>query len=86
MQSLSALRRAVIVGTRIDVLDHWNPSLKPLRPRIVEKTQGNGYWFRHDGKRFWAEWPKASEITFNEDGSYTVRYGDKGTATFRVSG
>lgn len=83
VKSVAALRRSIVAGTRIQILAHWNPAIKEMQ-RTVEKTQGNGYWFRHDGKRFWADWPKASEIAIHDDGSYTVRYGEKGTATFKV--
>jgi hypothetical protein len=41
--------------------------------RTVEKVQGNGYYFTLAGheKRYWSDWPKASQITWHDDGSWT---------------
>lgn len=84
ISNLSMLKRAVQVGTRIEVLQHWQPQLAGMT-RTANKVQGNGYWFERDGKRYWAPWPTAKEITFNADGSYTIQYGERGNATFRLA-
>lgn len=92
LRSVAALKRAIKVGTRIECLNHWmdqaRPDLPPLSGdvRDVTKIQGNSYECHtraREGK-FWAYYPKAAEVIFRDDGTWTQTYGTKGTATFRI--
>lgn len=73
--SLASLKRAIQQGATIRVLDHWQPNLIGTTRKAV-KVQTNGYWFYgpdHSGKsvRMWAEYPKAAELRFNQEGTVT---------------
>jgi hypothetical protein len=90
--TLKAFKAAVQPGVRITVLEHWIPA-NVGAVRTVTKVQGNGYWYTLPGrdKRFWGDFTKASEMTF--DGTTCrVRVGDERNSqpgrhwTLRVEG
>jgi len=64
--TLKAFKAAVREGMTILVADHWMER-KRNTVRAVTKVQGNGYFFTLPGerKRFWASFPKASELQFD---------------------
>jgi hypothetical protein len=70
--TLKAYKEAAKVGTRMRVLEHWVPRYHGSE-RIVTKVQNNGYWFdvvdpatgQIMDTRHWAEFPKASQMTFD---------------------
>lgn len=72
VSSLRELKDAIKVGTRIEAIEHWRPEVLG-GIRTVTKTQTNGYWFLLPGaeRRSWADYPKRSELAFNDDGSIT---------------
>jgi hypothetical protein len=78
MKTLAALKRALVPGTRLKVVDHSRPELVGTE-RTVSQTQTNGYWFTQPGdvppKRWWAEFPKAGDTMFHSDGSFTFILG-----------
>lgn len=92
MKSFSELKRTVKPGSRIKVVKHWlDEARKDLPPmagtvRVVTKAQGNGYYYTDpNGKRVWGDYPKtAKDIRFNEDGTFAIRFGDKGEVVLRL--
>ena len=76
--TLKAYSEAIKLGTRLRVLEHWNPNLVG-KTRTVCKVQTNGYFFRNDDEtqRMWAPKPRASELKF--DGTHIdVQMSDPG--------
>jgi hypothetical protein len=64
--TLKAFKAAIREGMEIVVADHWIERHRNT-VRTVTKVQGNGYFFTQPGepKRFWGEYPKASELEFD---------------------
>ena len=67
-----------VVGAKFEVIDHWVADMVGSTREVV-KVQGNGYWF-HDNvvrtsnqSRVWSDWPKRNELTFNDNGTFTLR-------------
>ena len=81
MKNLAEAKRAVTVGTNVMITDHWFPRHNGLR--TVLYTQSNAIYLTlpvdhpdHDTSaddRTWMDWPKASELTFNADGSISFK-------------
>lgn len=79
--TLKNFKEAFKVGAKLRAESHWIQRNSGV-VRTVTKQQGNGYFFIQDGffkadgvtpERFWSPYPSKSELTFNEDGSFTVR-------------
>ena len=75
LKSLAALKRAIIVGSRLRVIDHWNPELRGTR-RVITKIQTNGAYFEVPGiekwKNGWMPYPSAKAISFPAPGRFRV--------------
>ena len=92
--SWAAIRRQIIVGTRIEVLDHWrdhDPRFTGRPPyagtvRTVAKAQQKAYMYRAAGGPVWGNLPPASEVTVHDDGSWTQWPDTNKACTFRIAG
>lgn len=91
MKTLTELKRTVKTGSKIVCLSHWMDAVRKDLPaktgtvRVVTKAQGNGYFYEQDGKRLWGDYPKAAkDISFGEGNTFTIQFGDKGAATFKL--
>lgn len=63
MRTLADVKRRAVVGTRLEVLEHWY--MEPGSIRTVTKVRAGGLDVdsSHDpGKRFVQEWPKAKDV------------------------
>lgn len=81
--TLAAIKRSLTVGTRVTITHHgehgpgdtfpWGNGTRTLPfTREVAVQQSNAVAFAepNDGKS-WTYFPKASEVTINDDGSWT---------------
>ena len=95
MKSFADLKRSIRVGTRIICLSHWQDAKVYREPRppmagvirTVQKAQGNGYFYHvpDNPKRMWADYPsKRADLSFGPDETFTITFGELGTATFQV--
>ena len=75
IKTLAGLKRALTVGTRLRVIDHWNPDLRNTS-RVITKTQTNGVYFQvpesDKWKNAWMPYPPAKNVSFPAPGR--VRY------------
>ena len=81
------IRAIATPNINIRVLEHWNPRLqgtirRPLarRANLKAGVQTNGYFFlgkdfNGDETEMWSDYPPASKLQFNEDGSVTFHPG-----------
>lgn len=88
IDSLAALKRAIVPGARIKVLAHWQARLVGSW-RTPIRIQDNAYIYAGtdtDGKprESWCYTPKASELGFNSDGSVTYFPGGERSWTLLV--
>lgn len=90
--TLTALKRDIRVGTRIACLAHWADEAGYDEPplagdvRTVIKVGDDAYAWTSQTRegRFWSYWPGASNVSFDQDGTFTITYTGTGTATFQV--
>jgi hypothetical protein len=78
-KSFAALKRAIHVGSRLRVIDHWNPHFIGTS-RIVIKLQTNGFYFRLPGaekwQNAWSPYPSAKQVSFPAPGRFRFDSGD----------
>jgi len=79
IKSLAALKRALTVGTKLRVIDHWQPDLIGTTRTIVQ-TQTNGVYSETPGndkwKRFRMPYPAAKHVSFPAPGRFRFDFGD----------
>ena len=79
-KSLAALKRAITVGTKLRVIEHWNPALRGTS-RVITRTQTNGVYFAVPGiekwKNAWMPYPSAKAISFPAPGRFRIDFGDR---------
>ncbi len=80
-QTLKDFKARFRVGVKLRCDDHWLPRHIGV-VRTIVKSQGNGYFFTQTGsfkgdgvtpERYWSPFPKKPELTFNDNGTFTVR-------------
>jgi hypothetical protein len=80
IKSLAALKRALTVGTRLRVIDHWNPDLRNTS-RVITKTQTNGVYFQvpesDKWKNAWMPYPPAKNVSFPAPGRVRFVFGER---------
>jgi hypothetical protein len=79
IKSLAALKRAITVGTKLRVIDHWKSDLLGTTRTII-KTQTNGVYYEIPGndkwKRLWMPYPVAEHLSFPAPGRFRFDFGD----------
>lgn len=79
--TLKQFKDQFVVGAKIHCDGHWI-SRHVGKDRTIVKVQGNGFFFHQTGsfkpdgvtpEMFWSPFPKKRELTFNDDGSFTIR-------------
>jgi hypothetical protein len=77
-------------GTVIETVSHWLKERFPVgHLRKVCKAQNNGFFYhmpsdkKPEGERCWCPFPKASSLSFNNDGTVTFFPGEVHSWTFR---
>lgn len=71
MKTLADLKRAMTVGTVVDVVNHMYPNLSGTRTVLIAQTQRwclsipEGHPRYEPGKGSWMDIPKAGRCTFN---------------------
>jgi hypothetical protein len=84
MNTLKELKASIRPGCIIRVIDHWIPRYVGDE-RLVERVQKNGrYTYRREGEVIWGDLAPRSQLTFNPDGSVTVRPDEKRFWTIKV--
>lgn len=82
--TLKEFKEQFKVGAKLRAEAHWLERHVGTE-RTVVKQQCNGYFFTQDGslksddvtpERFWSPFPSKAELTFHDDGSFTVRPSD----------
>jgi hypothetical protein len=65
-KTLKQYKETITPGMLMTVLDHWIHRHQNTT-RVVEKVQGNGYFYRQPGdpERYWSPHPKTSELEFD---------------------
>lgn len=78
-RTLKAFKAMFALGARFEVVDHWIERYRGT-VRVVTKQQTIGYQFKREGEMDAAPshspYPKRSEVTFHDDGTFTVRPAD----------
>jgi len=80
INSLAALKRAITVGAKLRVVDHWNPDLRGT-VRVITRTQTNGVYFEVPGsekwKNAWMPFPSAKGVSFPAPGRFRIDMHDR---------
>jgi hypothetical protein len=79
MKTLADLRRAMKAGTTLEFTEHIHPHL--LGARVIERVTTRdwvigfpeGHPKKAPGAGSWMSIPRSRDITFNEDGSVSIR-------------
>ena len=87
MKTLTEVKRAIQVGTRLRcVSNSKRPELNGLM-RTVTKAQTNGFFWTQDGEeakgRFWTPYPKAADAIV-EDNTFALTIGPGCTVVMRI--
>lgn len=78
IKSFAGLKRAITVGTKLYVVDHWRADQKAVI-RNITKTQGNGCWYTIEGdlRRRWMDYPpRAEHLSFPAPNRFRVTVGE----------
>lgn len=78
--TIKEFKAQFVVGARLLCTEHWIAKNANVH-RTITKAQGNGYFYTQDGffkpdgttlERYWSPFPKKTELTFHEDGRFTI--------------